>query len=149
MPLLFVSLAVNLLIAGMVAGAFLSPDGPRRGGIGGDERALRGVIGEPFFRALPDGERKALVRDAIQNGERVRESRETLRQRLDAFLDALRADPFDSAEVARLLGEQRDAALSRQELGEELLLKRLDSMSAEQRAAYADALEERLKRFRR
>ena len=30
MPLLFVSLAANLLVAGMVAGAYLSPDSPRR-----------------------------------------------------------------------------------------------------------------------
>lgn len=147
LPVLFASLAINLLVLGMIGGAMLSPEGPRQRGDG--ERSLRGVIGEPFVRALPSGERQALVRDAMENRDRVRESRESLRQRFDAFLAALRADPFDPAEVTRLMGEQRQAAVRRQELGEELLLRRLEAMSAEERAAYADALEEGLKRFRR
>lgn len=144
LPLLFVSLAANLLIVGVVAGAMLSPNGPR-----GDQRDIRGVVGEPFFRALPEHARREMVRDALSSRDRVRESREALKQRFDAFLAALRADPFDAEEVARLLGDQRQAAVRRQELGEELLLRRLVSMSAEERAKYADTLEERLRSFRR
>ena len=147
-PLLFVSLAVNLLVVGVVAGAMFSPDGPRHWG-GEDHRALRGVVGEPFFRALPVRERRALVRDAAANHDRMRESRASLQERLDAFLMAIRSDPFDADQVARLLADQRQAAIGRQELGEELLLNRLAGMSAEDRASYADALEERLKSFRR
>ena len=148
MPLLLISLAVNLLVIGAIAGAMLSPDGPRRHG-GEDQRALRGVVGEPFLRALPADQRRALVRDAVANRDRVRESRASLQKRLDAFLAALRTEPFDAEEVARLLADQRRAAIGRQELGEELLLKRLAGMSAEERAAYAERLEDRLKRFRR
>lgn len=147
-PLLFVSLAGNLLIVGAVAGAMLSPDGPRKR-FGEADRALRGVVGEPFFRALPRHERRALERDAIANRDRVRESRASLQIRLDAFLAALRAEPFDRDQVARLMTDQRQAAIMRQELGEELLLNRLSGMSTEDRSAYADALEERLQRFRR
>lgn len=147
-PLLFVSLALNLLIIGAFAGAMLSPDGPRRH-FGEDGRALRGVVGEPFFRALPADERRALVRDVVANRDRVRESRVSLQRRLDAFLAALRSEPFDRDQVARLMTDQRQAAIRRQELGEELLLNRLAAMSAEERAAYADAIEERLQRFRR
>lgn len=146
LPLLFVSLAVNLLIVGAVAGAMLSQNGPRGGG---DQRALRGVVGEPFFRALPEEARRELVRDALSSHERVRDSREALKKRLDAFLTALRDEQFDPAQVARLLGEQRQAAIRRQQLGEELLLKRLVAMSPAERAAYAAALEEKLKSFRR
>ena len=93
MPLLYVSLFVNLLVAGLVIGAMLSPDGPRRRA---DDRPARGVIGEPFVRALPAEERRALMKDVLSNGDRIRESRESLRQRFEAFLAALRADPFDN-----------------------------------------------------
>ena len=145
-PLLYVSLFVNLLVAGLVIGAMLSPDGPRRRA---DDRPARGVIGEPFVRALPAEERRALMKDVLSNGDRIRESRESLRQRFEAFLAALRADPFDSAEIARLLAEQRQVAVGRQEIGETLLMKRLEAMTPEQRANYADALEQSLKRLRK
>lgn len=148
MPVLFVSLAVNLLIAGLVAGAFLSPDGPRKSG-DENQRAIRGVLGEPFFRALPKDERRAMVRDITGNREQFREGRDALRERVEKFLAALRAESFDRAEAKRLLGELRAAATRRQDLGEDLLLNRLDAMTAEERAAYADALEAQLKGLKR
>lgn len=146
MPVLFVSLALNLLVAGVVAGAVLSPDGPRNRA---DERPVRGVVGEPFFRALPKEERRALIGDVLRNRKEIRETRESLRQRFQAFLTALRTEPFDSDEIARLMAEQRQVAVSRQEIGETLLMKRLQTMTIEQRRAYADELEETLKRLRR
>lgn len=148
LPLLFVSLAANLLIIGMVAGAFLSPDGPRRSD-SEDRRAVRGVLGEPFFQALPRSERREMLRDVIANRDQLREGREALRARVDSFLAALRADSFDRAEVERLLAEQRQAASRRQDFGEGLLLDRLETMTPDERAAYADALEERLNGLRR
>lgn len=147
-PLLFLSLAVNLLIAGLVAGAFLSPDGPRRSG-DEDQRAIRGVLGEPFFRALPKDERRAMVRDIIGNREQFREGREVLRERFEGFLATLRTESFDRAQAERLLGQQREAAIKRQTLGEDLLLDRLEAMTPEQRSAYADELETRLKGLKR
>lgn len=86
-----------------------------------------------------------MIRDVIGNREQFREGREALRARVASFLDALRAETFDRAEAERLLGEQRRAAISRQTFGEELLLDRLEAMSTAERAAYADALEERLR----
>lgn len=146
MPLLFTSLGVNLLVAGIVLGAILSPDGPRSRS---DQGPARGVIGEPFIRALPRDERRALVRDVLQNRDKIRESRENLRQRFEAFLATLRAEPFDTGEAARLLSEQGQVAVSRQKIGEALLIKRLDAMTPEQRNDYADALEKSLKRLRK
>jgi len=148
MPLLFTSLAVNLLIIGLVAGAFLSPDGPRKPG-NENQRAIRGVLGEPFFQALPRDERRAMVRDIIGNRDQFREGRDALRQRVESFLAELRSESFDRTEVERLLGQQRDAALRRQNFGETLLLDRLEAMTAAERSAYADALEARLKGLRK
>lgn len=148
MPVLILSVAINLLVAGIVAGAFLSPDGPRKGS-SQDQRAIRGVLGEPFFRALPTDERRAMLRDVIGNRDKFREGRDVLRERVGQFLAALRAETFDRAEAERLLGEQRNAASRRQDLGEKLLLDRLEAMTQAERAAYADALEKQLKGLRR
>ena len=148
LPVLIGSVALNLLIVGIFAGAMLSPDGPRKRD-GDEQRAVRGVLGEPFFRALPVKERRALARDVLGNRERFRESREALRSRVEGFLNALRAENFDRAEVERLLGEQRRTALERQSMGEQLLLDRLEAMTPAERAAYADTFAEQLKGFKR
>lgn len=143
-PLLFVSLALNLAVAGIVVGWALSPAGRMHRESG----PARGVIGEPFVRALPAEARRALMRDVIAEHDLIRDNRESLRTRFEAFLGALRANPYDPAAVRALFGEQRRAALGRQEIGEELLLKRLEAMTPEQRAVYADRLEDALGRFR-
>ena len=147
LPVLFLSLALNLLIAGAFIGRAMAPDGPGRG-----ERVsgpVRSVIGEPFVRALSKDDRQALFADIKRDAPRIRESRKDLRARFEAFLSALRADPFDTGEVQRLLEAQRQVARGRLEFGETLLLRRLEEMSAEERAAYADRLERSLRRLRR
>ena len=147
MPVLFISLALNLLVIGAVVGRALSPDAPyKRDRVSGP---VRSVIGEPFVRALSREDRKALLADLRQQDPKIRENREVLRARFAAFLEALRADPFQPDEVRRLLAEQRSAAQGRQELGEVLLLNRLQAMSTDERAAYADRLQERLRSFKK
>ena len=147
MPLLFVSLALNLLVVGAIVGRALSPDAPfKRDRIDGP---VRSVIGEPFVRALTREDRKALLSDLRSEAPRIRENRESLRARFQAFLAAVRSDPFDADKVRRLLADQRSVAQGRQELGEVLLLNRLEAMSAEERAAYADRLEKGLRSFRK
>lgn len=144
MPAFIASLTLNLLVAGVLVGWVLSPEGPRR-----ERFDTHGVIGEPFFRALPVKDRRALIGDILRDPERFREGRDGLRQRFDAFLAALRADPFVPGDVKRLLAEQSEVAIGRQKIGEDLLVQRLESMSGEERAAYADRLEDMARRFKR
>lgn len=144
-PLLYGSLALNLLIVGIVSGWMASLGGDRRSDFG----AARGLVGEPFLRALPEDQRRALMRDVLRETPRIKESRESLRARFEAFLTALRADPFDPNAVAGLLQDQRAVALGRQDIGERLLLERLQAMSLEQRQDYAAALEKSFRQLRR
>ncbi len=147
MPLLLVSLAFNLLIVGAIVGRTLSPDGPRfRDRVEGPARSL---IGEPFIRALSQEDRRALLADLRNDGPRIRETREGLRQRFEAFLTALRADPFVAEDVTRLLQEQQAVAAGRQELGVILLVRRYQEMSVEERTAYAERLEKSLRKLKR
>ncbi len=146
--LLFVSLAANLLIVGIIGGAFLS----NRGNDGPPDRIARQVqslIGAPFFRALPDGDRRELVRALDPKRDRLKENREALRGRFEAFLGALRTEPFDAAMVKKLLEEQRLVAVRRQDIGEDLLIERLEAMTPGARAEYADRLAKSLRHIRR
>ncbi|CAN0605242.1 unnamed protein product, partial [Ectocarpus sp. 12 AP-2014] len=110
---------------------------------------IRGVLGEPFVRALPDSDRQAIRRDIERERGRISESRKALRERFQAFLAALRTDPFLAEDISRLLKEQRQVGITRQEFGEELLIRRLNEMSADERSDYADRLEQQLKKLRR
>lgn len=139
--LLFASLALNLLVLGMVIGWVASPDGPRR-----EDRAARSVMGAPFVEALTRPERRELLRHMRRAGDRIEGNRAELRARFEALIAALSADDWDRSEVEALLDAQRGAALDRQRIGEELLLDRLDAMSVEERRAYAARLEERIRR---
>ena len=146
MPLLFASLAVNLLIAGIVAGFLAAGPGGRKGD---DMRQAGEVIGAPFFRALPQADRRALLADAMRDRDNLRENRRQLRDRFERLLGALRAEPFDPEAVRRVLAEQRRAASERLDIGEALLIDRLSGMTPEGRAAYADRLAEGMRGFNR
>lgn len=129
------SLALNLLVVGLVAGVWWRggpPDGAR---IGGQAAAL--------YRALPGEDRRALraeMRGTIDRGRlRIR----------DPLIAALKADPFDPAAVAAILVAQSDAQAQAQMRMRALWLDRIAAMSPAERAAYADRLEADWTRHRR
>ena len=134
--LLVASLAVNLLIVGMVVGTVASGGGPGQG-----RDALREAGGSPFIRALAPHDRRGVMRGMVSERRALRESRETLRARFDALLVALRAETFDAAAVEQLLEDQRRALQARNKVGEQAILDRVAAMSLEERRAYADRLE--------
>lgn len=146
-PVLVISLAMNVLVAGVVIGAVVSGGGKHRGT--NDGGPARGFIGEPFLRALPQDHRRALAQGLRENPREIQETREALRERVQNLLAVLRTDPFDAETAARLLSEQRALVVDRQKHGETLLLDRLSSMTAEERADYADKLENALKHLNR
>ncbi len=147
--MLAVSLALNLLVVGAVAGALWSGGGPGRiGGIDPDGRRgpLREIGNAPFVRALEPADRRALLTALRDEGATLRQNRAALRRSFQALVAALRADPFDPDALQRLFDNQRDAAQIQQRTGERLILERLSAMTQDQRAAYADRLDAALKR---
>lgn len=139
--LLFVSLAFNLLIIGAVAGALLG--GPRDR----DRRpALRDLGFGPYVQALPLTDRVALGLAMRREAGAFRENRDVLRRQFEAFLDALRVEPYDHAEVTRIITLGQNQVIERQRLGRVLLLERIAAMDAAERAAYAKALDDALRR---
>lgn len=142
--LLVASLALNLLIVGLVAGAVLG--GRSDGDRGAESRAFQR---QPLIGALEPAMRRDVLqqlrRDARQPGEHAR----ALRGRFRAYLDALRSDSFDVSEVGRLLSEQRASMGGWQDAVDGILLEKLSEMTPEERFAYADRLEELGRRGRK
>lgn len=138
------SLAVNLLVVGVIVGSLVTRDG--RGDGMRSPGALRDLGPIPFVVALEPEDRRGLIRAMRGEAASLSQNREELRARFEAFLAALRADPFDASTVAGLLGEQRQIGAQRQAIGEKLLLERLSEMSTEERQAYADRLDKSLRR---
>lgn len=142
--LLVVSLALNLLVIGMIGGAVLSGGGP-----GVPREAARELAGTPFVRALPPQDRRAFVRELRGQRDNLRESRAELLARFESLLATLRAEDLDVVALERILGEQREAAAAHQRLGERLVLEQLEEMTIDERRAYADRLEVDVRRPRR
>jgi uncharacterized membrane protein len=145
--LLAVSLALNLLVLGALAGA-----GYRH--YAGDAPGLRHPAPElrsyatPYVRALPRDAQRAL-HDALRRAGGAPPSRAERRALYERMLRALRAETLDLAEVKSILQTQRDAVLRVQGSAQDIWLAQISEMSAAERADYADHLERHLRAQRR
>lgn len=135
---LVVSVALNLAVAGLAAGAWLR-DGPGRD-------LPREMSFGPFTKALSDADRRELRRALGDREPGFRAAREAARAELAAFLDTLRADPFDPAAAESALAAIARRATDRLDLGRDLMTGRVLAMSESERKAFADRLERSLKR---
>lgn len=146
---LTVSLALNLAVVGLVAGAFLK-DPPRRDRPEGRQvdrlpAELRELGPAPFFYALSPEDRRLLLEATREREKDLGASRSATMARLEEMLRLLRSEPYDAEKMRALLAEQRMAAVERSHIGEQLLLARFAAMSPEARAAYADRLDHSLR----
>jgi uncharacterized membrane protein len=135
--LLIASLAANLAVAGIVAGAAWR---------GGDRGAPRDVGFGPFTEALSREDRALLRKEFLARSPDMRDMRRAMREDARAVLVALRAEPFDEAAFRRALSDHRSRIQDRVSLGETLLVDRVAGMTPEDRRAFADRLEDRLRR---
>jgi uncharacterized membrane protein len=135
---LVVSVALNLIVAGLVAGAWL--------GNKHHKGMPRDLSFGPFSEAFSPEDRRALRAALSERAGEFRTSREAARAEFEGLLAVLRADPFDPAALAAALTaiERRNA--ERLELGRSLIEARVIAMSAGQRQAFADRLEQALRR---
>lgn len=144
---LAISLGLNLMIAGLVAGAWWSGgppgSGPRAGAGGGPGFS-------PLTRALSDEDRAATRQALRDRGSALRRSRKEDRTEMARLVTALRAEPFDVTAVEEVFASQRSRASDRVAIGQAVLFERISAMSAADRAAFADRVEEEMaKRPRR
>ena len=100
---LFVSLALNVFVAGWAVGHGFGP----RGGPGGpDEAGLRIGI-ERVLRVLPAEDRQVVRGLFEERRPLIRQQFEALREARKKVADVLRAEPFDQAAFEQAYGEMR------------------------------------------
>jgi uncharacterized membrane protein len=139
--LLFVSLALNLIVLGIVGGAAMGRFGPQRSDI-----IARDVGFGLFTEALSDQDRKALRQAYGQARPDIRADRQAMREDLARVLELLRQDPFDAVALRASLQAGAARMAERQALGQTIILNHLAQMPAAERADFADRLEHSLKR---
>jgi uncharacterized membrane protein len=137
---LAVSVALNLAVAGLVAGAWMK-DGPSRG-------MPRDLSFGPFSEALSQEDRRALRKALADRAPGFREARVAAQEEFAALLAALRASPFDPAAMQSALAAIEARNAGRLELGRSLIEARITQMSDADRLAFADRLENGLRRRR-
>lgn len=122
-----VSLALNLVVAGVVIGAVARPGGPdpRRGE----------PVGAALFRDLPREDRRAMWR--AMNGAK-RPDWQAERTEIAALL---RATPFDAAALGEYLDRRQQDHAERLLLVRKKWLERVGAMTDDERAAFAERLE--------
>lgn len=135
-PALVVSLGINLVVLGLVAGlAFKGPPSPP--GPGGEVGLWR------YGAALPEPFRHDLGRELRARRGDWAGPRDGLRAQRAALAAALTAEPFDPGAVASVLEAERELLVALTARGVDLLLEQIGRMSPDQRAAYAEALTRR------
>jgi uncharacterized membrane protein len=137
--LLGISLAVNLAVTGLVAGAFVrkGPGGP----MGGNAQVN---YARSYIQALPKEQRREVVealRHSKHGGSRVER-----RAHHADVVEILRADVFDRPAIEAVLALQIASTLDAQSAGQERWLNIIEKMSIEERRAYVDGIENALKR---
>lgn len=139
---LAVSLALNLAVAGVVAGAALRDrgDGPPR------HTAVRDLSFGPYSAALTRDQRRALLRAFSENGPGLRDLRAQMRDDLVAVAETLRRTPFDGAAFRAAIEAQSDRSTARADAGRDALIALVLEMSAAERAVFAKGLDEVLAR---
>ncbi|WP_151717218.1 periplasmic heavy metal sensor [Gemmobacter serpentinus] len=133
------SLAVNLLVLGVIGGALLKgPPEPR-------DKTRDAGFG-PFAGALDEADRKELRRDFIERSNGGAAFRAGMRADMEAVLQALRAEPFDPATLDAAMAQQGSRFSDQMALGRTLLRDRIVAMTPEARLRFAERLEDSLKR---
>jgi uncharacterized membrane protein len=133
------SLAVNLGIVGVMAGAVFRHGGPQHGAT-----MARDVGFGPFTDALSKEDRAELRRAFLAAAPEMRDSRRAVRADFQDLLAQLRASPFDADALRVVFDRQNARNAERLELGQRLIFDLVVGMKPDARAAFADRLEQSL-----
>ena len=137
--LLILSLTANLLVIGVVAGYELRDDRRR----GGTDRAVGWIL-----EMVPD-ERRDMAEAHFAEARAAIDAAEGDRGALmDAVLAAIRAEPYQPAAVQAAMAAYGDSRSERWEVLRERMATLLARLTPDERAAFADNFEERMKRWR-
>jgi uncharacterized membrane protein len=134
--LLAVSLAINLGVLGLVGGAALRGAGDR------GRPDVRDIGFGPFTEALSPQDRQELRRAFLRDGGNPRAMRQMMRSQVGTLLQVMRSEPLQEADLRAVFSQFQQRWQERLDLGQRLLADRIIAMSPDDRARFADRLEE-------
>ncbi|WP_299830758.1 periplasmic heavy metal sensor [uncultured Roseobacter sp.] len=141
--ILGLSLALNLAVVGLIAGTALRHGDEKRGG---PRSAGFGAYGLPYMIALPQEERRSVIQ-AVRAGKKGDLPDRAARRALYLeTLATLRATPFDAQALSDVVTRQAQTAIRVQQVAQNAWLEVVANMSDAERAAYAEEIEEVLRR---
>ncbi|MEO9651578.1 MAG: periplasmic heavy metal sensor [Roseobacter sp.] len=141
--LLAASLVANFAFAGLMAGAAIRHQGK---GDSGSRGPGAGAFGAPYMLAL-SGEDRRRVREFMRaSSTQGLPNREMRREMFQDVVASLRSAPFDVNELQQVLKRQTQASVSVQSQAQLAWIEVITGMDDSERAAYADAVEDILKR---
>lgn len=135
---LVLSLALNLAVGGMMLGAVL------KGGPGGHDM-VRDMGFGPYDAALRPQDRDALRAALRQKSGDLKANLAKGTSDLLGVVTSLRATPFDPAALVAAMTIQQDHLSDRMRLGTQTMQDFLINLSQQDRLAFADRLEDRLR----
>ena len=138
--LLILSVTLNLVIAGIVAGAALRHPPPPDPG--------RGPAFGVYDRAFSEQDRKALREAFGREAPDFRKGWQAMQDDTAELLTTLRTDPYDAAKAEAIFARQRERGGQMMALGQRLMAQRLAEMTPPERQAFADRLSEKMERDR-
>ncbi len=146
---LAVSLALNLLVVGVIAGAFIAGLDKRTSRPSGgtpEVRMMREMGFGPFLNAFNADQNRELGRLIRQEVGSLAMNRDALRQELATMVSTLRSTPYDHAAFSAVMERQRQRMNARTEAALSVVLKAIGEASDADRIAFADRLERSLRR---
>ena len=142
--LLFVSLALNLAVAGVVGGAMLKfahgDDHPRM--------ISRELGLAPFRFAFDPAEQEQLDAMVQARSSELGIGRTEWRKTYFDALNAIRADPFDLAGFRAAMEDQAELSLKTRQVGLDIMAAQFETMTLEQRRAFVERFVDRAEKFR-
>jgi uncharacterized membrane protein len=137
--LLVVSLALNLLVVGALAG--LAVKGPPWKNPHRPGAQMQQLVG-PLTHALKPADRRAIARKVREAGEEIGWDMDVHREGVQKLVNALQAKPFDAELFASSFNDEIGRVLTLLGLAQGALVEHLASMSEEDRADYAARIQE-------
>lgn len=146
--LLVVSLGINLLIVGLIFGAFLHGRDilHERGTIPPEARIMREMGLGPFLGAFPPEQRRQLGRSLREHIGSNQVNRADLAAELAKILQTIRADPYEHSALAAVFDRQKTRIADRAAVGRDVLLEAILAMSTEERATFASRMQRSMQR---
>lgn len=142
-PLLIISLALNLLFVGLMAGSLW-----RHGGPGGRHKVFTGAV-EKLMKELPEEKRTIAANLLDQHREGLRPVRQQLREARKAAKEAVVTEPFDKQKAESALSRFREIKTSQHESMHTMIMGLLTELNLEERNKLLENIQAGFKARRR